>query len=128
MEKLYTWSRNKNKMIIDTDFKEFNKQTNYIGTGNCIANTQYSSYIRPINETTCNGCNFPANHLQNYDLKGFAINSEMRNILKNQTESTILYEFYIHKNKRVEIIGHLLINKQGATIYKKLYDTFSLNS
>ena len=36
-------------MVIETLHKTFNKQTNYLGHGNVIANTQYSTIVRPSN-------------------------------------------------------------------------------
>ena len=54
----YTWSKNGNKMIINSKFKEFNKQTNLITSGNVIANTMWGLYIRPWSETESNGLTF----------------------------------------------------------------------
>ena len=44
-----TWD-NPNKMHFESDYKLFNKQTNVISRGNVIANTQYSTYIRPYSK------------------------------------------------------------------------------
>ncbi|MCG3655388.1 hypothetical protein L5F23_01565 [Aliarcobacter butzleri] len=42
------------KLKISTGFKTFDEQSNYLGTGNVIANTQFSWYLRPTYETECN--------------------------------------------------------------------------
>ena len=123
---LYKWSKNGMKMIINTDFQLFNKQTNYISDGQVIANTQFSLCIRPYNETECNGINFPIGHLHNKDLENFTITDTLRKLLKEQTENVYLYEFRVFKENRKEVLGHLVI-KNGETIYKKLYDIYSLN-
>lgn len=127
MSELYTWSKNGMKMIIDTEFKEFNKQTNYIGNGNVIANTQRSNYVRPWKEIECNGYINEEGHLQNFDLKSFNIPNELRELLKNQTNQVCLYQFHIPKDYYHEdIIGWLVIDN-GETIYKKINDRVVLN-
>lgn len=86
------------RQLVDTGYKKFDKATNYIGTGNVIANTQYSLYIRPYNETECNGFTNPKGHLLNYDLSMFKhIPLRIREILcnKTRTESYILYLFFV---------------------------------
>ena len=123
---LYKWSKNKMKMLINTDFQLFNKQTNYISHGQVIANTQFSLCIRPYNETKCNGIDFPIGHLHNKDLENFTTTDTLRKLLKEQTENVYLYEFRVFKGNRKEVLGHLVI-KNGETIYKKLYDIYSLN-
>lgn len=45
MSELYKWNKSGMKMIIESGFKEFDKQTNLITSGNCISNTQYSNHI-----------------------------------------------------------------------------------
>ena len=125
--KLYTWSKNGMKMIIHTDFKEFNRQTNCISRGNVIANTMWGSYIRPYNETVNPvGEKVAPGHLQNFDLQYFKISNELRELIKNQEKSVCLYEFFIYKGEYKDIIGHLVI-KDGETIYKKIQDGVYLN-
>jgi hypothetical protein len=99
------------KQIINSDFKEFNKQTNCISYGNCISNTQYSSFIRPFNEIECNGFINEKGHLLRFDLKYFKnIPERLMNILKDEkrTESYILYEFCIYKHNKKDVIGYVL--------------------
>lgn len=125
--KLYTWSKNGMKMIINTDFKEFNKQTNCISGGNVIANTMHGSYIRPYNETINPvGEEVEKGHLQDFDLKYFSISNELRELIKEQEKSVCLYEFFIYRNNYKDIIGHLVI-LEGKTIYKKIKDGAYLN-
>lgn len=86
------------RQLVDTGYKRFDKATNYIGTGNVIANTQCSFYIRSYNETECNRQTFPKGHLLNYDLNMFRnIPSKIRHILcdKERTTSCILYNFFV---------------------------------
>lgn len=118
---LYTWSKNGMKMIINTDFKKFNNQTNCISVGACICNTQYSNYIRPYNETQCNGISFKKGELQTSDLKYFNLdlltdingNNHFKELVKSFDHSITLHEFFVwNKNKygelQKDIIGWLI--------------------
>ena len=126
--KLYTWSKNGMKMIIHTDFKEFNRQTNCISRGNVIANTMYSNYIRPYDETINPiGKEVEPGHLQAFDLKYFSISNELRDFIEKQEKQVCLYEFFIYKGNYRDIIGHIVIKDGKIPIYKKIQDSASLN-
>lgn len=117
---LYTWSKNGMKMIINTDFKKFNRQTNLIAKGCVASNTQYSNYITPYEETNLHGKIVEKGELQNYDLKFFTITDELRELIKSQNEGVMLYEFRFYENGEKQIIGHILI-KGDKVLYKKLF-------
>lgn len=105
----YEWSRNGMKMIIHSDFKEFNKQTNLITSGNVIANTMYGNYIRPYNETINPvGEIVEKGHLFNFDLQHFHISNSMREYIKSLNKTVILYEIFIYRNGKKDIIGWLI--------------------
>lgn len=107
--KFYSWSKNGMKMIINSDFKEFNKQTNYIGSGNVIANTMWGNYIRPWNETINPvGQVVPEGHLFNFDLQYFHINNAMKEYIKSLNRKVVLYEIFIYRNGKKDIIGWLI--------------------
>lgn len=113
--KLIQW-KTPNKMLFESEHKTFNKQTNLITTGNVWANTQRSSYIRPSNQTICNGFNRPIVELQNYDLEN------MSHILPQSTISAIkqlvdannggiVYAFFhVHKKRKI-LHGVILTDK-----------------
>lgn len=107
----YTWSKNGNKMIINSNFKEFNKQTNLITSGNVIANTMWGLYIRPWNETECNGLTFKEGELFEQDLKHFNITRAMREYIKSLNKQVILYEIFIYRNGKKDVIGWLIEDK-----------------
>lgn len=109
--KFYTWRKDGNKMIINSDFKTFNKQTNYIGTGNVIANTMTGFYIRPYNEIECNGTYHEKGVLRDNDLKMFEYNKDIFDYVKSITEnkSCILYQiFYYKNNKKRKVFGYII--------------------
>lgn len=104
------------KQIINTGFKEFDKQTNVITTGNVFANTQASSYIRSYHETECNGFTFEKGSLQDHDLKPFKsyLAHNEYNLIKDWSfgDGGILYMFFIrNKKKEIDPIGFVLTDK-----------------
>ena len=109
--KFYMWSKSGNKMIINSNFKEFNKQTNLITSGNVIANTMWGLYIRPYNETECNGLTFKEGELFQQDLKHFNITRAMREYIKSLNRKIVLYEIFIYRGQRKDIIGWLIEDK-----------------
>lgn len=109
------------KQIVDTGFKIFDKQTNLIATGNVMANTQFSNYIRPYNETEVNGRIRTLGVLMNFDLQYYQnLPKVIYNLIKdiNRTDSIILYEFHYYRSKRKSIIGYIVTDKYKNLLYK----------
>ena len=119
-----TFNKSGMKQIINSDYKLFNKQTNCISYGNVIANTQYSSFIRPYSQTTCNNNNFSEGELMKSDLKYFRnIPASIKDKLyaKDRKESYILYEFFVYRNGNKDIIGYVLTdNNHNLITYEVL--------
>lgn len=132
---LYKWSKSGNAMIVNSDFKEFNKQTNLITSGNVIANTIYGRYIRPYNETKCNGITFEKGELFDFDLKLFHISNNFKEYIKSLERQVILYEIFIYRNGKRDIIGWLVedngkiicdLLKQTRGNYNKRYSALDI--
>jgi len=114
------WDK-KGNQVVKTKWKEFDEQTNYIGTGNVIANTQVSAFIRPWSQVECNNYTFPEGQLMNSDLKqfdGFRIPRNLLDVIKdkNRKDSVILYMFFTIRNKRVFPFGWVLSRRDYSTI------------
>lgn len=124
MEELYKWSKNGMKMIINSDFKKFNNETNDISTGNVLSNTQYSNYIRPYEEEKCNGQVFEKGHLQKYDLQFFDLTNanEIKDYIKNTNHGITLYQFFTHdKNGDRDIIGWFIEDNKKIVMQQVNY-------
>jgi len=116
-----------NRMKIETGHVTFDRQSNVVGTGNMIANTQLSFHIRPYSEVDCNGQTFPLGHLRDYDLNWFpSLPSEVRSCIESLTErnKTILYQFhhwlsggYWGESKRI-IHGYIITDYDGRLLRK----------
>ena len=109
------------RQIIDSGWKEFDRQTNCISTGNVYANTQISSFIRPWSQTECNNHTFPEGQLMNYDLQQFDRFNIPTNLLdvikdKNRKDSVILYMFFTVRQGHVVPFGWVLSERDYSTI------------
>jgi hypothetical protein len=105
------------RQIINSGWKEFDKQTNCISTGNVYASTQMSSFIRPWKETECNGFERPKGELMHFDLQPFIRHHIPQFIYDRivdieRQDSVILYMFYVMKDGRVEPFGWLLSTRE----------------
>ena len=111
----------KGRQVVDSGWKEFDRQTNCISMGNVYANTQVSSFIRPWSKTECNGYDFPEGQLMRFDLQqfdGFRIPANLLDVIKdkNRKDSVILYMFFTMRNKRVVPFGWVLSERDHSTI------------
>lgn len=101
------WNSTGMKQIINSGWKEFDRQTNCISTGNVFSDTQLSWFVRPYCETECNGFENPKGHLMDYDLKVFNpyhIPKWIMDILTdvNRRESYALYMFFTRNKGTIE--------------------------
>lgn len=101
------YSKDGMKQIINSGWKLFDDQTNFISTGNVLANTQHSSFIRPYKECDCNGFVFKEGELLKSDMNLFGerIPDYIKEILldKKREDSVILYMFYVwNRDRRAE--------------------------
>lgn len=86
--------RNPNRVLIHTGHKTFDSQCDLLSTGNVMSNVQFSSFIRPVSETECNGFTFDRGHLFNVDIKAFRpdLPSWIENWLRSLDTKVILYQ------------------------------------
>jgi hypothetical protein len=109
-----------NRMQFDSLHKTFNKQIDSISTGNVWGDAQFSSYIRSFDTFECNGFNFEAGHLQEFDLKPFRslipywIVDEIKRL--TMVEGGILYVFK-HFNNGERVIDGVVFT---TTDYKEI--------
>lgn len=102
------------KMHFESGHKAFDRQTVILTPGNVIAPTQFSSYIRPAQETECNGQTWSEGHLQRFDLQSFAeyglshCLDEVRKIINERGTQAILYLFRHKSGERIIEDGLLL--------------------
>jgi len=123
-----TWD-NPNKMHFESLHKAFNRQTKIITTGNVIADTQISSYIRPFNMTRNPvGEEKEPGYLQNWDLKWLNIPEHIKEFVREngRDKYLIVYLFYHHNNGE-NIKDGVVVTEGHRGNYKHL-KTFYLNN
>lgn len=96
------------RQLVDTGWKEFDRQTNCITTGNAVCNTQISSFIRPYSDTKCNGFTFKPGELLEADLKPFKKYDIPDRILgrldgTDREDDLILYMFFTMKRGSTKV-------------------------
>lgn len=101
-----TYSKDGMKQVISSGWRLFDRQTNCISTGNVIADTQFSSFVRPWRETECNGFIRPEGHLMDFDLgpfRKYGIPGRIMDILKDREreDSVILYMFFVCRDDAI---------------------------
>ena len=114
-EKTKKWD-SKGNMIVESGWKLFDKQSNYIGTGNVWATTQYSSFIRPYSDVVNGGYIASPGDFLKFDMKAFKeIPFHIKDILldKSRSESVCLYEFFVHIDGNREPFAYLLTDYHG---------------
>lgn len=116
MKKQLTWIHG-NKARIETGYKSFDKYCVSIGQGNVWGCGQFSNFIRPKQELTCNGFTNPPGHLQDFDLKHYdnyqlhvCIKMKVRELV-NANNGGILYCFYHYAKGQRVIHGFILTSK-----------------
>ena len=120
--KKIVWA-NPNKMVINTGHKTFDRQCAVVSTGNVIAPTQYSFYIRPRTQTECNGFQFPVGHLRDTDMGQLdGVPSHVRKFVKEQTETehVILYKFF-HYARGERIVHGYVVTGYNNRLMRRFY-------
>lgn len=103
-----------NRMLIETDHRTFDRQTNVISTGNVIANTQLSLYVRGELRVKCWGPETrKPGHLRDYDLRSWP---EMPRLVrelvlretKGREDSVWVSSFFHHNGSRKVVHGYII--------------------
>lgn len=111
--------RTRNRMKIRTGHSTFDRQCEYLGTGNVSGNVQKSQYVRARTNTECNGFRFEPGHLRESDLRTFRdmsgsgrsdLPGHVRAYIEafTESESAILYEIRSWRSGRKTVHGYII--------------------
>lgn len=107
-----------NRMEIDSGLAVFDRQVGCLSVGNVVGDCQYSTFIRPRTEITCNGRRFEPGELQRLDLRGFEdlIDEHMLEHVRRECASkpAILYVFFHHTRAGNRIVHGSLLTETGS--------------
>ena len=127
------WNKSGTRQLIDSGWKEFDRQTNIITSGNAMCNTQYSTCVRAWNDCECNGKTFSKGEVAKFDMGAFGrlnIPQWVKNIAfdKERTEKIWVYMFFTTNENGIEPFGwvvtsynHKLIDKSVTCRYGKCF-------
>lgn len=92
-----------NRMKFESGFKTFDKQVDYISSGNVISNVQHSSIVRPYSDT--NGGMCKPGSCRKFDIDNMShtrsIPSSIRTWLAEHPEEKVwLYDFHLRNTSR----------------------------
>ena len=109
------------RQLVDSGWKLFDRQTTLLSTGNVIAGTQVSSFIRPWRQRECGGRVNPKGHLTNFDMKPFRhfrVPGHIETVIndRNRSDSVILYMFFVRKDDSVRPFGWALTTRNHELI------------
>ena len=103
------------RIVIDTGCKIFDRQCTYLAQGNHWGNCQFSSYVRPVSETGCNGRTVPTGELFDFDITAFKempphVRSEIRAMNQTVVVSEIRHHIGPHRARCKVVHGYVVAN------------------
>ena len=116
------------RIVIDTGCKIFDRQCTYLARGNHWGNCQFSSYVRPVSETECNGRTVPTGELFDFDITAFKempphVRSEIRAMNQTVVVSEIRHHIGPHRARCKVVHGYVVANSSDRLI--RVYQTNS---
>jgi hypothetical protein len=85
------------RIVIDTGCKIFDRQCTYLTQGNHWGNCQFSSYVRPVSETECNGRTVPTGELFDFDIAAFKeMPPHVRSAIRAMNQTVVVSEIRHH--------------------------------
>lgn len=111
-----------------TDHKNFDRKSStgsQVLEGNIHSNVMTGQYVRPFNETECNGLTSEPGKLQAFDIGTFR-NSHAHAIFSRwaatvpemKTETTIAYSFFTCNGRKATDIGYLLVRAADRKVLR----------
>jgi len=95
--KVLTFHPTSSRLVIDTGCSVFDSQCSHLTSGNHWGNCQFSTFVRPISETKCNGRTVPAGELFEFDMKAFtAMSDYVREAISAMNRTVVVSEIRHH--------------------------------
>ena len=111
-----------NRMLFESDHKEFNRQVDCISTGNVIGSVQTSFYVRSKMDTECNEQQFPVGHLRQVDLSLWrrlgGLPPDVLQYVREVTEEDeiIVYRFFHYSGAKRIVHGYIVTTPSDAPL------------
>jgi hypothetical protein len=119
--KVLTFHSTSDRMVIDTGCSAFDSQCSHLTSGNHWGNCQFSTFVRPVYETECNGRTIPAGELFEFDTKAFTAMSDyvraaIRAMNRTVVVSEIRHHIRSHGQERKIVHGYIVADAAGRLV------------
>jgi hypothetical protein len=107
--KVLTFHPTSDRMVIDTGCSVFDSQCSYLTGGNHWGNCQFSTFVRPVFETECNGRTLPVGELFDFDMKTFTeMPAHIRAAIRAINRTVVVSEIRHHSGSHR--LGHKIVH------------------
>jgi hypothetical protein len=111
--KILTFHSTSGRMVIDTGCSVFDTQCSHLTSGNHWGSCQFSTFVRPVSETECNGRTFPIGELFDFDMNAFTtmpahVRAAIRAISRTVVVSEIRHHIGSHRLRRKIVHGYIV--------------------
>ena len=111
--KVLTFHSTSDSMVIDTGCSAFDSQCSHLTSGNHWGNCQFSTFVRPVYETECNGRTIPAGELFEFDMNTFTtmpdyVRVAIRAMNRTVVVSEIRHHLGSHRLGRKIVHGYIV--------------------
>ena len=111
--KALTFHPTSDRMVIDTGCSVFDSQCSYLTSGNHWGSCQFSTFVRPVSETECNGRTVPVGELFEFDMTTFTempahVRAAIRAINRTVVVSEIRHHIGSHRLGRKIVHGYIV--------------------
>jgi hypothetical protein len=111
--KVLTFHPTSDRMVIDTGCSVFDSQCSYLTGGNHWGSCQFSTFVRPVFETECNGRTVPVGELFDFDMKTFIempahVRAGIRALNRTVVVSEIRHHIGSHRPGRKIVHGYIV--------------------
>src|SRR5208282_1579546 len=116
--KALTFHPTSGRMVTDTGCSDFDNQCLHLTSGNHWGNCQFSTYVRPVSETECNGRTLPVGELFEFDMKAFttmppSVRSSIRAMNRTVVVSEIRHYLSSLSQGRKIVHGYIVTDAAG---------------
>src|ERR1017187_7308412 len=111
--KALTFHPTSDRMAIDTGCSVFDSQCSHLTSGNHWGSCQFSTFVRPVSETECNGRTVPVGELFEFDMKAFtmmpaSVLAAIRAMNRTVVVSEIRHHMGSHRLGRKIVHGYIV--------------------
>ncbi|MFZ1009260.1 MAG: hypothetical protein WAN65_20625 [Candidatus Sulfotelmatobacter sp.] len=111
--KVLTFHSTSGRIVIDTGCSAFDSQCSHLTSGNHWGSCQFSTFVRPVSETECNGRTLPAGDLFDFDMRAFTdmpahVRAAIRAMNRIVVVSEIRHHIGSHRLGRKIVHGYIV--------------------